>query len=165
VKTFRALFPSDYKSVGTARRAVAGFASDCGFGVETVSDIALAVGEACNNAAEHGHVHGGFFTIECKYDGTEIEIHVKDIGRGFDPIGKGEPIEPEHRDVRGLGIFTMRALMDSVTYATSDRGTKVLLLKRTRQVADRPRSGGQSPRATGANRSMKAPVDKPARWA
>ena len=43
MKTFRALFPSEYRSVGAARRAVAGFAAGCGFATEIVSDIALDV--------------------------------------------------------------------------------------------------------------------------
>lgn len=131
VKTFRALFPSEYRSVSAARRAVARFAAECGFANDSVSDIALAVGEACNNAAEHGHVVHGFFTVECQFTAGTISIVVQDVGRGFDPSGKGEPMEPEQRGVRGLGIFIMRALMDSVTFSQTNQGTKVVLSKRS----------------------------------
>ena len=73
------------------------------------------------------------------------------MGRGFDPRGKGDPIEPEERGVRGLGIFIMRALMDSVTYSSTERGTKVVLTKR------RPvRSLGE---ATGRNQRESTTVE------
>ena len=99
----------------------------CGFDLADTCDIALAVGEACNNAAEHGHVERGSFSLGCSFDGRNLTVQVSDSGEGFDPAGtgtlRGEPA------VRGLGIFIMRALMDSVSYRTNGRGTTVELIK------------------------------------
>jgi anti-sigma regulatory factor (Ser/Thr protein kinase) len=114
------------------------FAKKCGFERHELADIALAVGEACNNAAEHGHVAGGFFTLNgsCRNDVLTIEVH--DGGHGFELSGKGLSTDPQQRGVRGLGIFIMRAIMDDVSYRMDCGGTTVVLTKRRRaSVADK----------------------------
>jgi len=126
---FRATFPSAYRSVAEARHAATEFAIQCGFSLADVCDIALAVGEACNNAAEHGHVEQGHFSVGCSFDGQDLRVQIADGGCGFDLAGKGlgqlgEPAQ------RGLGIFIMRALMDDVSYDMTDRGTSVEIVKR-----------------------------------
>lgn len=126
-----ALYPSAYHSVAQARHAVADFAIDCGFDYADVCDIALAAGEACNNAAEHGHVASGHFRLGCTFDGVDLCIEVSDNGAGFDvAVVRGAT----RRDVleRGMGIFLMRTLMDRVEHDCSGGGTTVRLVKRRR---------------------------------
>lgn len=129
MKNLSRRYPSQLISVPKARREVASFARSCGLFSCDVDDIALAAGEACNNAAEHGHVHGGFFTVGCLYENGEFTIQVADEGAGFDPVGKGECFEPENLGVRGLGIFIMRSLMDDVCYTVNRGGTCVRMTK------------------------------------
>lgn len=166
MKTFRALYPSEFRSVATARRAVAGFALECGFDREAVSDIALAAGEACNNAAEHGHVANGFFSVDCAFDGDTLSVSVQDFGHGFSADAEGRPMNPEDRGVRGLGIFIMRALSDGVRYATTNRGTKVELTKRLRSAMTAAMSvDGHRGSATRPKRSKKLATGSPTSFA
>jgi anti-sigma regulatory factor (Ser/Thr protein kinase) len=130
VTTFRALYASRYESVAEARRAVAQFADRCGFDRSDISDIILAVGEACNNAAEHGHVDRGHFTVGCAFEDDLLKTEVKDGGGGFQPEAGVETPSPVQWLGRGRGIPIMRALMDRVTFRVTARGTTVILEKR-----------------------------------
>lgn len=129
MRTLKRRYASKLASVTKARREVASFARTCGLNGADVSDIALAAGEACNNAAEHGHVLDGFFTVTCCYENGEFAVEVADEGCGFDPSGKGECVDPERLGMRGLGIFIMRSLMDDVCFSMGECGTAVHMLK------------------------------------
>jgi anti-sigma regulatory factor (Ser/Thr protein kinase) len=129
VKSFRRRYPSKVASVPKARRDVAAFARGCGLLPSDISDIALAVGEACNNAAEHGHVAEGAFDVSCSYENGELVVEIADRGSGFDPHGKGECQDPENLGMRGLGIFIMRSLMDDICFTPTATGTSVRLIK------------------------------------
>jgi anti-sigma regulatory factor (Ser/Thr protein kinase) len=129
MRTLKRRYPSKFASVSKARREVASFARMCGLAAADVSDIALAAGEACNNAAEHGHVLDGFFSVTCCYENGEFAVEVADDGTGFDPTGKGECLHPERLGLRGLGIFIMRSLMDDVCFSMGASGTCVHMLK------------------------------------
>jgi anti-sigma regulatory factor (Ser/Thr protein kinase) len=129
MKTLKRRYPSRFASVSKARREITSFARSCALLSCDVSDIALAAGEACNNAAEHGHVLGGHFTVLCSYENGEFSIEVADEGCGFDPSGKGECLDPESLGMRGLGIFIMRSLMDDICFTMNACGTCVRLTK------------------------------------
>ena len=133
---FSARYPSSYRSVAQARHAVADFALDCGFDLAEVCDIALAVGEACNNAVEHGHVNDGSILLHCAFDGVSLNVEVADQGRGFDSDHLAEAAGSSRGD-RGLGIFLMRTLMDRVEYESKDCGTVVRLTTRLRRRVER----------------------------
>ncbi|MBC5823664.1 MAG: ATP-binding protein [Candidatus Eremiobacteraeota bacterium] len=129
MKVFQRHFCSEYGAVGEARRAIAHFARECGFDSHEISHIALAVGEACNNAVEHGHVVGASFKVEALFDRRKFEVKIEDSGGGFELSGKGKPVEPQERGTRGLGIFLMRAIMDDVDFDCGQNGTTVTLTK------------------------------------
>lgn len=132
LSSFNANFPSTYSAVASARQRVAAFAADsCALGATDVADIVLAVGEACNNAAEHGHVPGGMIGVRCTFNGRTFRAEVSDNGSGF-AVGLTQPeldgfVVPRGR---GRGIPIMRALMDHVTFARTDSRTTVVLEKR-----------------------------------
>lgn len=129
VKTqYHADFNSDIKNVAAARRGVAGFASACGFSDAAIADIRLAAGEALSNAVEHGNgASASGFTVDCRFDGAELSIEIRDRGRGFlEPVTLAS-VQPDHRG-RGFGIFLMRRLMDDVTFAGN--GTVVRMVRR-----------------------------------
>lgn len=93
---------------------------------EKVSDIIMAVGEACDNAIEHGVSEKGidiFYTISKE----ALTVEVIDYGKGFDPQGKGD----EHPDLfseRGRGIFIMKNLVDVVDIkSTPGEGTHLAI--------------------------------------
>lgn len=128
---FEATFPSAPSAVPDARQAVRAFAMKAGLSAWETSDVVLAAGEACNNAAEHAHSVGGLFTVRGVDDGRALALEITDHGAGFDLAGKGLAMDPEERGVRGLGIFLMRCLMDEVSYTTDRNGTTVRLVKLT----------------------------------
>lgn len=128
---FEANFPSAPSAVSDARHAVRAFATRAGLDPWETSDVVLAAGEACNNAAEHAHRSGGQFTVRGVDDGRALAIEIVDHGAGFDLAGKGIRMDPEERGVRGLGIYLMRCLMDEVSYSTDGDGTTVRLVKLT----------------------------------
>jgi anti-sigma regulatory factor (Ser/Thr protein kinase) len=128
---FEATFPSAPSAVPDARQAVRAFAVRAGLDPWETSDVVLAAGEACNNAAEHAHSIGGLFTVRGVDDGRALAIEIIDYGGGFDLAGKGIAMDPEERGVRGLGIFLMRCLMDEVSYTTDRNGTTVRMVKLT----------------------------------
>jgi len=129
--SFQALYPSAYRSVSEARHAAADFALDCGFDMSDLCDIALAVGEACNNAAEHGHVDAGRIRLGCVFDGVDLRIEISDNGLGFD-VRRVLGVTGASSRERGMGIHIMRTLMDRVEYDCSGDGTTVRLIKRRR---------------------------------
>ncbi len=129
MKTLKRRYPSKLASVSKARREITSFARTCNLFACDISDIALAAGEACNNAAEHGHVLGGHFTVVCAFENGEFLVEVADEGCGFDPAGKGECIDPDRLGMRGLGIFIMRSLMDDVCFSMNACGTCVRMTK------------------------------------
>lgn len=131
--SFNARYPSAFRSVAEARHAVADFALDCGFDLADICDVALAVGEACNNAAEHGHSDTGQIHLRCSFDGVDLAVVVADNGCGFDVHRVGYSPGDNGKGDRGLGIFLMRTLMDGVEYDCSNGGTTVRLVKRRRR--------------------------------
>jgi len=146
MKTLKRRYPSKLASVSKARREVASFARSCRLLSCDINDIALATGEACNNAAEHGHVIGGHFTVMCAYEHGEFAVEVADDGSGFDPVGKGECLDPDRLGIRGLGIFIMKSLMDDVCFTIKGAGTSVKMMKfgltTQRKLADTPALAG-----------------------
>ncbi|MCD4785574.1 MAG: ATP-binding protein [Candidatus Eremiobacteraeota bacterium] len=96
---------------------------------EEVQDIKTAVGEACDNAIEHGKSEKG---IDVHYHLTmeELRIEISDYGPGFDSTGMGEE-PPDPFAERGRGVFLMKALMDKVEiYSKPGEGSMVIVSKK-----------------------------------
>lgn len=128
--TFLASYPSAFDTVAIARRAVGVFAQSRGFSTAEVSDIVLAVGEACSNAVEHGHTAKGHIVVRCTFEGDKLTVEIGDRGHGFDEErARNAPIPAEFLG-RGRGIPIMRAVMDNVRYEIKKTGTTVFLEKR-----------------------------------
>lgn len=125
-------YPPSAQWVGKARDDVSRFAAYCGFRPEELSEIALAVGEACNNAVEHAGSMDNF-SVWCEFDGTSIIIRVEDKGIGFSlPT---TTVERDRFQSRGLGIFLMNHLMDKTDYATRPNSGTVLTLEKRIRLA------------------------------
>ena len=97
-----------------------------GFTEEEIQDIKVAVGEACDNAIEHGVSKKGV-DIHYHLSPDELRIEVIDYGPGFFPAGRGEE-PPDLLAERGRGIFLMKALMDRAElYSKPGEGTMIIL--------------------------------------
>jgi anti-sigma regulatory factor (Ser/Thr protein kinase) len=127
-RSYRAAYSSDIRNVAVARQAIAGFATECGFSDDDVSDIRLAAGEALSNAVEHGsETPARRIIVKCDFRRNELSIEIQDSGSAFVEPSERSSVEPDDRG-RGFGIFLMRRLMDDVSFARN--GTLVRLIRR-----------------------------------
>jgi serine/threonine-protein kinase RsbW len=103
------------------------------FDADAASQVAMSVIEAGTNAIQHGHQRDATKPVDIEFlmYSDRIEINVHDTGPGFDPDSiNGDATSPEHLlDLRGRGIFIMRACMDSVTFDFRGDGTVCHLVK------------------------------------
>jgi serine/threonine-protein kinase RsbW len=124
--TVRLEIPARAEWVAVARLAVAAVASRQRFSVDDIEDIKLAVAESCTNAIQHGTPDG---TIEIS--AASVVLTVRDRGQG-PPLGTvSEERIGELGRTEELGVFLIRALMDSVEYTSDVReGTQLVMIKR-----------------------------------
>lgn len=105
------------------------------FDEEEIQDIKTAVGEACDNAIEHGVSEKGV-DVHYHLSLEELTIEITDYGPGFEPSGRGdEPPDPFAE--RGRGIFLMKYLMDRAEiYSKPGEGTMTVLSKKRKPFED-----------------------------
>ena len=135
--------PNRPEFVAVARLAVSAVATRMDFDIEAIEDIKVAVGEALNNAIEHGcpAVAGTeMITLRCEIAGEALVITVRDSGDGFDPATatRQRPHGTMTLSERGLGMLLIEALMDKVDFtSTPGDGTQVRMVKRRRASEER----------------------------
>lgn len=134
VKSMEVLFslalPRDEASVPVVRQLCRTSLQNIGVEPECVSDIELALTEACTNVLKHAFDSREEYRVEIKLDNTKCSIAVIDEGRGFDhsALAKGE--EAAMSAEGGRGIQLMRALVDNVNFTSApEQGTMVHLVK------------------------------------
>ncbi len=129
-KTFR----STTTALSEVREFVNRYAVEFGFGDKDVSEIILAVDEACTNVIKHAYKGNpdAEFLVRVLGSGMEFQIVVRDWGDSFKP--EEVPV-PNIRDrarkhkAGGLGIYLMRRLMDTVEYRDKDKVNEVRLVR------------------------------------
>jgi serine/threonine-protein kinase RsbW len=90
---------------------------------ETLSDLKLALTEACTNSVRHAYREGRGGTVEIVYqiEPDRLVVEVTDDGTGFEPSeieggGNGDLSEG------GLGIAIIRAVADEVEIGERESG-------------------------------------------
>ena len=122
--------PAIAEWVAVARLAVAAVASRQRFSVDDIEDIKLAVAESCTNAIQHG-APDNTISIVCEVGTDGIAITVSDRGQGPPLSAVEEERIGEGGRTEELGVFLIRALMDSVEYTSDVRdGTQLVMTKR-----------------------------------
>jgi serine/threonine-protein kinase RsbW len=128
------------RRMAVARLAVSAVASRMNFDVEAIEDIKVAVGEACNNAMEHGcpaPPGSDMISLRCELEEEALVITVMDSGDGFDPTTavRQRPHGTATLSERGLGMLLIESLMDEVNFVSNPGdGTQVRMVKRLRHV-------------------------------
>lgn len=104
---------------------------------DEVRDLAVALSEACSNAMRYGYEgrSDGLIELEIRIRSDEIELAVRDFGKGFEPGDYRAPDLARPR-VGGYGIYLMRRLTDSVAYPSVDSGTLVVMKKSRAKEAE-----------------------------
>jgi len=123
-------------NVPVATLWVAEAARGAGLDRRTVSQIELAVDEACANVVEHAYRAGdaGEMEVTCGLEVRGFVVRVRDWGTGFDPDAVDEPdvtAPLEERGLGGLGLFLVRQVMDEVGFSfNTERGNELVMVKR-----------------------------------
>ncbi|HUQ38614.1 MAG TPA: ATP-binding protein [Acidimicrobiales bacterium] len=101
---------------------------EIGVAHECVSDIELALTEACANVVEHS-TRDDEYEVHIEVNQLRCEIRVIDAGHGFDFESLGQA-DADHSAEGGRGIQLMRALVDRVRFISEpEEGTIVHLVK------------------------------------
>ena len=126
--------PSRLELLGVLDRVAVSLCERLEFDEDTASQVTLSLIEAGTNAIQHGHRRDATKPVDIEFhvlpDALEIVVH--DSGKGFDVKSiNGNVTAPEHLlDVRGRGIYIMRACMDTVDFSFDGTGTVCRMVKR-----------------------------------
>ncbi len=128
------VFKSTTDALADVREFVNELALRFGFGDKEVSEITLAVDEACTNVIKHAYKGrpDAEFEVKILATGTAFQIVVRDWGASFRPEEVPLPnIRDKYRKHKagGLGIFLMKKLMDTVEYQGRDASNEVRLVR------------------------------------
>lgn len=132
--------PRDVVTVPVVRRLCKGAMLELGVDPHDISDVALAVTEACANVVEHSSATDDQYQVVISVCADHADIRVIDTGRGFDAddlqTGSGDGSLTAER---GRGIALMKALVDTARFESApEAGTVVHLRKLLRLEDDSP---------------------------
>jgi serine/threonine-protein kinase RsbW len=100
---------------------------------ETVSDLKLALTEACTNSVRHAYGEGREGEVEIRYqlEPDRVVIEVIDAGKGFTDV-QWEAHERDELSESGLGIAIIRALADELELGErpDGGGSRLRIVKR-----------------------------------
>lgn len=120
VPNVRLQTPGRAENVILAREALSGLAQAVRLDGVALGDIRTAVTEAANNAIMHGYAAAaeGPLEVEATMLGLEVDVVVRDLGRGITP--------EEARSEEGIGLAVIRALSTRLDVrGSNDAGTEV----------------------------------------
>ncbi len=128
-------FPSLSCNEGFARGAVACFAAQLDMTLTELGDVKTAVSEAVTNCIVHAYPDTvGPVILRLRIlEGDELEIQVKDHGRGIEDVARArEPLFTTGGDDRGgMGFTIMESFTDSMRVRSRvGAGTTVTMRKR-----------------------------------
>lgn len=110
------LLPARAENIAIVRHAFGAIGDAYPVSDQMLSDIKLAVTEACTNVVVHAYPHreDGPLEVEATISGGELTIVVRDEGKGISP----RPDSPG----LGLGLPLIASLADSVQLGHDDAG-------------------------------------------
>lgn len=120
-RKFNLQVPSSTENLALIREFVTSVGRQATLNEVDITNLELAVDEACANVIEHayGHDTTKAVSIRAIFDDEKLLISVIDEGLGFDPSKvQQESVEQlvHERKSGGLGIRLIRTLMDEVSY-------------------------------------------------
>lgn len=126
--------PSKTENLNAVRNFVSEAARRFGFADEDVSNIALAVDEACTNIIKHAYNFDASkeINVVVRMKSPEFEILIADKGKHFHPEKVAMPDMKEYLakyKKGGLGMLLMQKLMDKVEYRIQPSRNVVRLVK------------------------------------
>lgn len=131
VKRFKLKVLSDPQNLSLIREWVSTSGKEADLSPEEISQLKLAINEACSNIIRHAYEgdKNKVIILQLNFDHEKLVFEARDFGKKFDPTkykepDLGRPLEG------GYGRFIIRSLVDEVDYDTSpEKGTKLRLVK------------------------------------
>lgn len=135
--TYSLTLPRDVSTVPVVRRLCKGALLELGVMPQDISDVALAVTEACANVVEHSSDLDDEYEVYVSVSDGLCEIRVVDAGRGFDAgalqaDGPADNLTAE----RGRGITLMRALVDNARFDSAPEAGTIVHLRKQLDLED-----------------------------
>lgn len=124
--------PTEARLVSHTRRAFTGYLEEMGVDGDDVSDVALALAEACTNVLRHAYPQGDSFRLSAELGPDEVVLVVEDDGVGLPASTDPAPAKgPDATATSGRGLFLIRSLMTSVDLETAParQGTRLHMRK------------------------------------
>jgi serine/threonine-protein kinase RsbW len=118
--------PAKAEWVAVARLAVAAVASRLRFSVDEIEDVKLAIAEACTNAIQNSqHAERIEITCDAEAEMLRVSVGVRGAGPRLSVISASDEASPTDE----LGIFLIRALMDTVDQSDTPEGRYLVMTK------------------------------------
>jgi len=110
-------FASDPKRLRMVRERVQEVAEEIGCSKKLISDLVIAVNEACMNIMQHAYKgdKSGEIILEIQKDSGDLQVVLTDFAEPVDPEGI-RPRDLEDVKPGGLGTFFIQEIMDDCTY-------------------------------------------------
>jgi serine/threonine-protein kinase RsbW/stage II sporulation protein AB (anti-sigma F factor) len=126
---FQLSLPARAENVAVVRHAMRRYVEQFDVDDVAVSDILLAVTEACTNCVVHAYIdREGIVEVRGHCDGDELLVHVRDHGGGIVPRIDSPGL--------GLGLPVIMALTESMSIHDADGGgTEVSMTFALREAA------------------------------
>lgn len=108
--------PARAENIAIVRHAFGALGEVCAISEQRLSDIRLAVTEACTNVVVHAYPDSvdGPLEVQARLSGTELVVFIRDRGRGIAP----RPDSPG----LGLGLPLIASLADNVKLGHDEQG-------------------------------------------
>ena len=125
--------PSEARLISRTRRVFSGYLEALGASQEAVSDVILAVDEACTNVVRHAFdgtptVERPSFRLQAELTDDEVTVVIEDEGVGLPPGAiNHRPLAEAPEATSGRGLQIIHALMTSVDIETAPtrQGTRL----------------------------------------
>lgn len=125
---FSLCLPRDEATVPVVRHVCRDALLKLGVDDDCVSDVELAVTEACSNVLHHVEATDQY-EVTIDINDTRCEIRVIDAGAGFDHAEVGLH-SSSYSAESGRGVFLMRSVVDELNFVSEpESGTVVRLVK------------------------------------
>lgn len=130
--------PARAENVAVIRHVLGGIGDALSLHPEIVSDVKLAVSEACANAVIHAYAEdeAGLLDLELSASGENIEIVVRDHGRGMAPRADSPGL--------GVGLPLMASLAQSLELTNRTEGGTEIRMSFVTRDPDPQLSGGRA---------------------
>ena len=114
-------FTSDPKRLRMVRERVQEVAEEVGCSKKLISDLVIAINEACMNIMQHAYEgdKSGEIVLEIQKDSGELQVVLTDFAKPID-AGVIRPRDLEDVKPGGLGTYFIQEIMDDCTYGRLD---------------------------------------------